>query len=568
MKMTNHQLINEEKVETKVGPNGEIGNSKLIDQSKVFEKRLIKITDGVYQFIGVGLANSTMIESENGIIIVDTGDAIEEAQEHLEAFRKITNKPIKAIIYTHWHYTMGTRAYVEKGQEDLIEIWGHELVDHNQSTSEQVELWPTTTKRGYIQFGLFLPPEGPDASTNMGIGAYLLDRKKGRTQEYIKPNHTVSQASRIVIDGINIELIPSISDTNDGLIVSLPDKGIVINNNMMGIFPNIGAMRGDYYRDPKAWLDGIKKIRDLQPTYLLGVHGNPIIGQKEALKVIEDYHDGIQFVYDQTVRGINLGLSQDELVEFVKLPDHLKSSPVLQDYYGEVAIAVRGIYCGLVGWYGNDTATIHPVTKKEEAEKIIALSGGVARVLESVQMELAQHNYKWAAQLSTYVLKVNPDDQEARQLKALALRKLSLKTTSAITRNFYLVQALELEGKLNTNKNLVSSPKLVKCAPEYMLQFFRVKVDPSKSHNINQLLGIALTETNESFGLQVRHGVAEVFKYNTVISSELSIQTTGKALADFVTGELTFKAAVELGSMKIISGKFEDIDHFFHMFDR
>ena len=53
--------------------------------------------------IGYGLANSIMILAPDGAIIVDTLESMPPAREVYKAFRKVTKKPIKAIIYTHNH---------------------------------------------------------------------------------------------------------------------------------------------------------------------------------------------------------------------------------------------------------------------------------------------------------------------------------------------------------------------------------------------------------------------------------------------------------------------------------
>ena len=44
-----------------------------------------------------------MIETSDGLVIVDTLGSEERATEVLEEFRKISSKPIKGIIYTHNH---------------------------------------------------------------------------------------------------------------------------------------------------------------------------------------------------------------------------------------------------------------------------------------------------------------------------------------------------------------------------------------------------------------------------------------------------------------------------------
>lgn len=53
--------------------------------------------------IGYALGNAIMVIAPDGIIIVDVTESSMAAKEILAEFRKITKKPIKAIIYTHHH---------------------------------------------------------------------------------------------------------------------------------------------------------------------------------------------------------------------------------------------------------------------------------------------------------------------------------------------------------------------------------------------------------------------------------------------------------------------------------
>lgn len=53
--------------------------------------------------IGYGLANSIMIIGKTGVVIVDVTESYEAAAEIFEEFRKITDKPVTDIVYTHNH---------------------------------------------------------------------------------------------------------------------------------------------------------------------------------------------------------------------------------------------------------------------------------------------------------------------------------------------------------------------------------------------------------------------------------------------------------------------------------
>jgi glyoxylase-like metal-dependent hydrolase (beta-lactamase superfamily II) len=73
------------------------------------------VTDGVYVAVGFALANSIMIECPDGLVIVDTTESKSAAREILQEFRKVSQKPIKAVVLTHNHpdHTVGTEVAPE-----------------------------------------------------------------------------------------------------------------------------------------------------------------------------------------------------------------------------------------------------------------------------------------------------------------------------------------------------------------------------------------------------------------------------------------------------------------------
>ena len=101
----------------------------LREHSKLFEKEVVEVTDGVHVAGGFGLANSIMLEGDDGIIIVDTMESADEARTVLAEFRKITDKPVKAIIYTHNHtdHVFGAAGFAE-GKD--IPVYAHESTSY------------------------------------------------------------------------------------------------------------------------------------------------------------------------------------------------------------------------------------------------------------------------------------------------------------------------------------------------------------------------------------------------------------------------------------------------------
>ena len=106
-------VYNGEQIELSIYPNGGVVNKAALDrikQTQPTEPYTTRITDGVWALVGYHWGYKAVIEGQQGLIVYDTGDDIEEAQEVIELIKKISDKPIKTVIYSHAHYAFGTKA--------------------------------------------------------------------------------------------------------------------------------------------------------------------------------------------------------------------------------------------------------------------------------------------------------------------------------------------------------------------------------------------------------------------------------------------------------------------------
>ena len=73
-----------------------------------------QVVDGVHVALGYGMANSIWLSAPEGVIVVDTTESMESAQEVLTAMREVLQGPIRGIIYTHNHidHVRGTKVNI------------------------------------------------------------------------------------------------------------------------------------------------------------------------------------------------------------------------------------------------------------------------------------------------------------------------------------------------------------------------------------------------------------------------------------------------------------------------
>jgi alkyl sulfatase BDS1-like metallo-beta-lactamase superfamily hydrolase len=243
----------------------------------------------------------------------------------------------------------------------------------------------------------------------------------------------------LTIAGVQMELLHTPGETNDGLSVWLPEKRVLLTGDLfLKAFPNLYAIRGAAPRPVLQWAASLTKVIALGAEHVVPGHTRPVSGESKAREALTAYRDGIKSVYDQTLEGMKKGERPDELVAHVKLPPHLAESPYLHEFYGTVEWSVRAIYSDYLGWFDGNATHLFPLPEKDRAQKIVALAGGVPQTLSRAKEALARAEFRWAAELTDFVLSVDAANIDAKRLKAQALTELGERQTSANARNYYL----------------------------------------------------------------------------------------------------------------------------------
>jgi len=479
----------------------------LAAHSVEFKQEVIEVTDGVYVAIGYGLANAVLLVGDSGVVIVDTMESAEAALQVKEAFNKISSKPVKAIIYTHFHSDHTGGAAVMAGN-DSPEVYSHESTQYYLNRIANITR-ETTYRRAMRQFGSLLPEGGV---VNCGIGPELRFNEDS-TFDVLLPTRTFGTKSlELEIAGIKLVLVHAPGETPDQIFIWLPQKQVLLPaDNFYKSFPNLYAIRGTAYRDVTQWVKSLDKMRELKAEYLVPHHTRPLTGVDTIYETLTNYRDAIQFVHDQTIRLMNQGLTPLETVEQVKLPPHLASQPYLHEYYGTVPWSVRAIFDGYLGWFGGNATDLFPLSPDEKAKRFVGLAGGEQKLMTHARQAVAENDYQWALELTDQLLRINPESEEIRQLKAVALRSLGEKQIASTARNYYLTQALEVENKLHIGMMKIKDREILhRITLEGIFEGMAVNLNPEKSADVDMIAGFRFPDAGEAYTVHVRHGVAVI----------------------------------------------------------
>jgi alkyl sulfatase BDS1-like metallo-beta-lactamase superfamily hydrolase len=551
-------------------------NAELAAHTKVFAQQVYRVADNVYSAVGWQLGNVVMIEAPQGLIIVDTGESVSESRKIMAEFRKLTDKPVRAVVYTHFHpdHINGVQAFVSREQVERgeVQIYAHETLLQNV-VAQGALVGPILGVRSAYSFGSFLPASDQEGM-NGGIGPLA----KPEPSSFIAPTVTFGERLDTTIAGLDVQFLHVPSEAPDEITLYLPANRVLISAEVdQGpTLPNIHTLRGTKFRDPVQWVESLDKLRAYQAEYMVPLHGRPVSGQDKVEEVLRMTRDGIAYIHDQTVRWMNKGLTPDELVEKVKLPPHLAGyTPYLREYYGTVKHSVRQIYNGYLGWFQGDPVALDPTPPKQQAERLIALAGGREKLLLEAGNAYLKGDYQWAAELAGYAIRVDHEDMLAREIKARSFRKLGYASMNINWRNWYLMSAMELEGKLDGDairqrsvemRKVFLSPDMVRSfTPQSFLQNWVTRVDPEKAGDIELTLGFSFPDVDEQWALEVRRGVAQLHK-GIPEGTALRLSMDKRFMETLLTGEGGLVKGALLGDVKV-DGNLLEIRRFLNCFD-
>lgn len=547
-------------------PAGQRVHRDHLAQSAVLAPVFESPREGVWTLIGNGLSNQSFIQAPEGIICIDTGESIEEMREALRRLREINDSPIVAVFYTHFHYVEGTRAVLEEGRHVLpLPVVGHERISANKARAGG-EIGPAYSRGLVEQFALALPEVGPDANINIGLGFHYRNPEHAPfTPGFIPVTHPLGDgAGSFEIGGMTIHWSHAPSDADDSVNYWFPSIGTCIHNSVWPTLFNVFPIRGEEYRDPRVLIPGVDTIIGWAPEYLVGAHGPALVGKDVIRDKATRYRDSIQFLWDQTVRGINLGWTTDELAERVRLPDLYDQDYLTSERYGVAEHHVRQIHGGLRGWFDGDESKLFPLESRERYGRLVAGFGGRDAVRHVAATALADDDLRWAIETATWLVRSDGAEASDRELLASCLRLLAERTPAANIRSWALTRARHLDGSGPMDRYYVHrfNPRLLtQVETAAIVATLRVLVDPDKIEGVDH--HVAFVVGDDECGLHVRNGV--VVPTNGWGATSV-VRTARDTLIAVLSGRESWSTAVR-DERIVVSGDVEVIDRIRSAFD-
>ena len=553
-------------------------NPKLVNLSADWKPPTVyNVTDGVYVAVGYARANPVLIEGTDGLIIIDPAESETAARIVKTAFNAhldniFAKKPVKAIIYTHYHDCHIHGATVFAGN-DSPEIISHESLPKNLFSPPGAVyslIFPTKSYRAIKYMGLPYQQD-PGYFVNGGIFPFSVPGPSG----YLPPTITVQDELETTIAGVNLTLMHAPGETSDIILVWLPEKKVLVEiGDFYKSFPAIVTLRGASFRNPLEYIESIDKMRSLNAEYLVMIHsGKPLAGAENISRTLTNYRDAVQFVHDQTVQNMNKGLTPGEIIEVVELPPHLANDPYVQEYFGQVDRDIFQIFSQYMGWFTGKCRDLFPMSPTDEAQEMAELAGGVDQLAAKAQDALDEGKLEWALILADDVLLLNPEHAGARAIKNKAMISLAEETYNAQTHNYLLSEYLEETGQITIPIPAFSriDENLVVYMPmDTLFGIMAVSLNASKSLDKDIVVGLHLTDlTNTTeladYTMHVRRGILEV-QPQIPDNPEFTVTTESLVWKNVVLGKLDPQEAVSEGDIVIADADPQELYNFLALF--
>jgi cyclase len=295
-----------------------------------------RLAEGVYAVVRndpPGLAvesNSLFIIGEKDVIVVDAQSNFNTTREVLSELRKLTPKPVKYVINTHWHddHIIGNQIYRDAfpalefiGHANSREYLPRQGVVNRENFHKQIpavlERFRNMVKTGKNIRGEPMNDEEresmrSDISLAEGYSTVPPDFQAILPSITIKDQMTIYQGTR----AIEVRYLGR-GHTSGDIVVYIPGEGIVASGDLVvWPVPFIGAEQshiGD-------WAQSLERLRSLNAKILVPGHG-PVMHDDSYLRLEEELMKSV----DQQVRAaVARGAKLDDVKKQVNLEQFRK----------------------------------------------------------------------------------------------------------------------------------------------------------------------------------------------------------------------------------------------------
>ena len=524
---------------------------------------LFEVTGGVYQVRGADLSNMTLVESDNGVIVIDPLISAECAQAAIGLYRAHRgDRQVVAVIYTHAHIDhFGGVLGVVDADTGVPIIAPEHFMEH--AVSENVYAGTAMLRRGMYYSGQGVPL-GAEGNLTMGLGA----KASNGTVGLIAPTLDITRTGQEeVIDGVRVvfQLTPGTESPAEMNFFFPAQRALCLAENATHNLHNLLTLRGAQVRDPRIWSRYLNEAMELfldHTDVAFASHHWPIWGREEISRFLAEQRDLYGYLHDQTLRLLNKGLTGAEIAEVMDVPPALDAVWHTHGYYGSVSHNVKAIYQRYLGWYDGNPAHLWQHPPEAAAQRYARLAGGADQLAARAREFLDEGDLRFAAELASHAVFADPGSAEARDVLVAALTRLAYGSENATWRNCFLKGATELRDGIAPTPLSASAGMARAMSITQLFDTIAIRIDGPRAAAISLAVLWHFTDSDERYLMQLSNGLLVHHPTSRTPHADLTVRLTRAQLIGLLlSGSLDgVETAGDAGVLKTLMGLTDEPD--------
>ena len=290
--------------------------------------RFNKVADGVYHAVGTGaltvIGNGAVIVNDDDVVIVDDHVSPAAAWVLLEEVKRLTPKPVRYVINTHFHFDHAHGNQIFGSGVDII---GHEFTREMLASGKPLQM---PLLKGYLD-GLPAQVEGlrsrvakeQDAAAKARLQTQLASAENNLASQkelkLVPPNVTLARELTLFRGSREIQIRHlGRGHTAGDVVVYLPREKVVIT----GDFLTAGMSNlSDSY--PNEWVESLDALKKLDFTTVLPGHGEAYTDKAK----IDYYQAYLRDAWAQASKLKQQGVAAEEATKRIDLGAHKEHYP-------------------------------------------------------------------------------------------------------------------------------------------------------------------------------------------------------------------------------------------------
>lgn len=244
------------------------------------------------------MSNAGFVVTDAGVVVFDTLGTPALANKLVSAIRKITKKPIKRVIISHYHadHIYGLQVFKALGAE----IWAH------------------TAGQEYL--------DSDEAQQRLQQRREMLQPWVNESTHLVPADKWLTGDSNFEMGGLHFELryVGPAHSTED-MAMYVKEDGVLYSGDLVfkGRVPFVGNA------DSRLWLSALDKLLAFKPKYMIPGHGAASRTPEADLKLTRDYLIYVRQVMGEAVKNFvpfDDAYAQTDWSQFSKLPAFLDAN--------------------------------------------------------------------------------------------------------------------------------------------------------------------------------------------------------------------------------------------------